>query len=643
MLIIILFLFFAILTPAVSIAQSIPEPTRAEFPGPIDPAAVKAFMDSMITPRIRSGDIPGAVVVVIKDGRDLFRKGYGYGNMDGQAPVNPDSTMFYLGSVTKPFTATAVMQLVEQGRLDLHADVNRYLTDFKLPDTYPKPVTLAHLLTHTGGFDDKNIGYAALTADEAIPLGRYLATDMPPRVMPPGMVSSYSNHGYGLAGYLVEQVSGMAYADYIERHIFQPLGMRQSMAHLPPPASTGHIAVGYDYDYRAGRLNPAPLGYRNLPPAGSLCVTAADMARFMIAHLQDGRYGDHRILSEDTAREMRRRQFTHHPRLPGVAFGFFERFRGHMRSLEHAGGYIGFSTYLALAPEEQLGVFVAINKTYGGSSQIVSGFLDRYYPVPPSSTPAAYSASGLERFAGTYHWTRYSRHSVEKIAIWDDPVHVSIDAGGQLLLRPAQGVPTVWRPITPDLFQRIDREAYLTFREEDDRVTHLFLSQGGSLPVALERLAWYDDVVVNRPAALVMIMFFLSACTLWPLVILVRAVIRRLRKAPRTTHATHRPAALLAGIVSLLNLAFFIGLDTWLGNSAYRLRLIYGMTPEMVVMLWLPIISVPLTLAVVCLAIRAWQRGTWSMAGRVYYSLVALVGVVYPVFLYHWNLLGFLY
>ena len=218
---------------AALLSLSVPIPLRAADalpPHPADPADLEAFFDAFVTAGMAAHTLPGVTVAVVADGAPVFLRGYGYADRERSIPVDPATTLFDVGSVAKLFTFTAVMQLVEQGRLDLHADVNRYLTRFQVPATFPEPVTAAHLLTHTGGFDEWDIGAAARTSAEVLPVCEYLARRLPPRIRPPGEIIAYSNHGTALAGCLVEEISGMPFADYIKRHIFAPLDMTRSSA-----------------------------------------------------------------------------------------------------------------------------------------------------------------------------------------------------------------------------------------------------------------------------------------------------------------------------------------------------------------------------------------------------------------------------
>ncbi len=432
---------------------------------------------------------------------------------------------------------------------------------------------------------------------------------------------AYSNHGYGLAGYLVEMASGVPYAQYIEEKILAPLGMTRSTARIPLPAQLApDLAVGYGYDFRRDRLEPQPLGYRNLPPAGSVSATGSDMVRFLVDQLRRGG-------------ERHRRQFTHHPRLPGFAYGLYESDRNGRRALEHAGDYGGFSALVYLLPDQNLGLFLAANALSGGFREaVLRAFLDRYYPAAAPAPPIPRRVSAAARlFAGSYHPNRYSRRSVEKIAIWDGTYQLEAADEGRLALRPARGPSSRWVEAEPLLFQREDGQGYLALREEQGARYLFFSSPGGGWPLALEKLSWLDDVYWQRPILLSMMGVFFSSLTIWPLAALLRG-----RRRPGLP-------ALAAAVDALAGFAFMLGVDTWIGNSGYRLRLVYGMTPEMVALLWLPILMVPLTLLLVLFAARAWRRRQWSFAGRLYYSLTSITAVAFLAFLLQWNLLGFRY
>src|SRR5215469_14515153 len=277
-----------------------PEFTKADF---------ETFLDALIPSQLRNRNIAGAVISVVKDGQVLFQKGYGFADVENRKPVLPDQTLFRPGSISKLFTATAVMQLVEQGKLDLDSDVNDYL-DFAIPKTYQDPVTLRQLLTHTGGFEETLKNLFVAHESEIKPLRTYLVNEMPARIFPQGKIPAYSNYGFTLAGYIVERVSGEKFERYIENQILKPLRMNNSTFDQPLPAQ---LAPQMSKGYLGASKKPRDFEFVQAAPAGALSTTAADMTRFMLAFLQDGAVNGVSILKPETVRQMETRQFEFHP------------------------------------------------------------------------------------------------------------------------------------------------------------------------------------------------------------------------------------------------------------------------------------------------------------------------------------------
>jgi CubicO group peptidase (beta-lactamase class C family) len=176
-------------------------------------ADLEAFLDGIVPQQLERENIAGATISVVKDGKLLFARGYGYADVANKKPVVAEETLFRPGSVSKLFTWTAVMQLHEQGKLDLDRDVNEYL-DFKIPDAFGQPITLKNILTHTPGFEEQ-VKDLFTTGAVSPDLGQYVKTHIPTRIYPPGTVPAYSNYATALAGYIVERVSGRPFNDYI--------------------------------------------------------------------------------------------------------------------------------------------------------------------------------------------------------------------------------------------------------------------------------------------------------------------------------------------------------------------------------------------------------------------------------------------
>lgn len=342
----------------------------------IDPIELESFTDEFFSTQMARLRTPGVSFVLVQNGEIVLAKGYGYADLETGNIMSAETTVMRIGSVSKPFVATAVMQLVEQGKLDLHTDVNRYLTALQLEDTFPEPVTLAHLLTHTAGFEDPP--YATSTDPQQVqPLDEHLAGNMPPRTHPPGEEFFYSSYGYALAALVVEEVTGTSFDLYVDQNIFGPLGMTQSRYLLSPPLPE-NMATGYFH--QDGVQIPQPIDYDEDYPGGSIVSTAEDMAHFMLAHLQDGCHQGACILQAATVAEMHHRQAETSSRGQNVTLGFVEGIEESQRLLGHSGAIRGFGSSLNLMPEHNLGYFFSFNEECYQTSacEVVSAFRKQF-------------------------------------------------------------------------------------------------------------------------------------------------------------------------------------------------------------------------------------------------------------------------
>ena len=633
------------LSAASAAAAPAPSQQRHQSPAPavgaIEPQDLATFLDDVVPAQLEANHVPGAAVSVVQDGQLVLAKGYGLADRERGVPVAADRTVFRVGSVGKAVTGTTVMQLVEQGKLDLHADVNTYLTEFKVPATYPQPITLAHLLTHTAGFEDK-AGVVARTPADLRPLGAFLAETLPARVRPPGELAAYSNHGAALAGYIVEQVSGLPFDRYVEERIFAPLEMRRSTTRQPLPADlAADLAAGYTYEDGAYQLGD--FEYLQGAPAGSMSATATDMAKFMVAHLQAGRYGEARILQPATAAEMQRRQFGHDPRLSGLTYGFKEMSRNGQRLVWHGGNTTLFQGVLVLLPDHNLGLFVTYNGA-GGSTprmELVNAFVDRYFPAPAADpAPAVTPAQSVDRVVGSY-WPTRSRYTTwTKLRGLLEPVRVSATPEGYLSVSGPVSLDAAvrkarWVEVEPFVFRRVDGQERLVFRTDArGRVAHLFVD---NFPImAFTRLAWYETPTVQIGLLLGSLLLFLSALVAWPLGGLVARWRRRRR--PAGTPGGWRPAAWLLLAMSGLNLVFVAGFALEFLEQVARP---YEVSATILALLVLPLVTSVLTVGMVAAAVLAWRRRSWNLAARLHYSLVTLAALAFVWWLNYWNLLGY--
>lgn len=443
--------------PAVGMAAAGPTPRALTHDD------VEAWLDGYMPYALKRGDVAGAVVVVVKDGQVILQKGYGYADVARRRPVDPETTLFRPGSVSKLITWTAVMQQVEQGRIDLDRDINAYL-DFKIPPYQGRPVTMRNLMTHTPGFEDTLRDLVGTDIKTTPDLRDYLVSNLPTRIYKPGEVSSYSNYGVALAGYIVQRTSGEPYDSYIERHIFQPLGMKNATFREPLPAA---LSGQMSETYSQASLPPKPFEVFSVRPAGSSAISGADMARFMIAHLQDGQFGDHSILQPATARMMHdTRLTTTSPSLNRMVLGFWEMDRNGHRIIGHDGDTIWFHSLLQLFPDDHVGLFMSENSLGRDSAArairqgLVEGFSDRYFPgaIASGQVPPAMAKSHAAALAGQYdstHWAPSGFLSlinlVTQVTVQDDGAGIvtasnAVRANGEAR-RFQEVAPYVWREI----------------------------------------------------------------------------------------------------------------------------------------------------------------------------------------------------
>ena len=467
-------------------------PAQAVAAESTDPQDMKAFIDGIMADQMAANHIPGAVVSLVKDGELVFTKGYGYSDLENKIPVDPENTLFRMGSVSKLFVWTAVMQLAEQGKLSLDADINSYL-DFKIPATYPQPITMKNLMSHTAGFEDNGYKMYRLQPDELIPLSQYIKTQIPARVYPPGKVAAYSNYGASLAGYIVERISGLPFAETIEKTIFSPLGMSHSSFRQPLPADLTSD-MSYGYNFFQDQYLKCGFEYVRDYPAGGMTSTAVDMAQFMLAQLQNGQLGAERILSEKTTQQMQSQLFSPDPRLPGMAYGFMEDDLNGHRLLVHAGDTTFFSDGLYLIPDQNLGLFIATNAPGGdiARNMLIQNFMDRYYPAVRNSVkaPAADFSSRMAPYVGTYYASRNNYSTPAKVMATMQAGNISLNEGSLTFSLPGKTFYLV--EIEPGLLRDRNDPNFKVVVKMDESGQAYLLFPGPNF--AFIKVPWYADI-----------------------------------------------------------------------------------------------------------------------------------------------------
>ncbi|HEX3122836.1 MAG TPA: serine hydrolase domain-containing protein [Rhodanobacteraceae bacterium] len=540
------------------------KPAESQAAKPLTAEDVNAWLDGYMPYAMATGDVAGAVVAVVKDGQIVTERGFGYANVEKKAPVDPKLTLFRPGSTSKLFTWTAVMQLVEQGKLDLDADVNKYLpAEFQIAPRDGKPITLRNIMTHTAGFEEqiKNI----ITEDPTQPgYVDLLKRWTPTRVFDPGTTPAYSNYATSLAGYVVERVSGESFYDYIDKHIFAPLDMKHSTFRQPLPKeleplmSTGYIVASGEAK-KFEIVGPAP--------AGSLSSSGEDMAHFMIAHLQNGEYQGNRILKEETARLMHDSPLTLLPPLNRMELGFFETNINGREVIAHLGDTQEFHTSLHLFLKENTGFYVSFNSAgkEGASHHLrialFEDFADRYFPGPPLTSARVDEATAkqhAQQMAGNWTASRGAFTTFMSAIGLIGQTKIVVGPKGELVLPDAKGLngqPVKWVEIAPFVWQDANGHDQLAAKVEDGKVTRFSYGLAGPFEVflrvdAARNGAWLVPALCVSLAALLLTVVF------WPVTAIVRRRYRARLDLPPEALRVYR----FGKIGALLSLA---GLLSW--------------------------------------------------------------------------------
>jgi CubicO group peptidase (beta-lactamase class C family) len=524
-----------------------------------------AYFDGLLPDAISRADIAGAVIVIVKDGQPLLERGYGVSDVKTRRPVDPETTLFRPGSISKTFMWTAVMQQVEAGKIDLDADVNQYL-DFKIPPYDGKPITMRNLMTHTSGFSDAAKDLIFSDPKRLKSLGATLRDSAPARIYPPGTTPAYSNYGAALAGYIVERVSGEPFADYIAHHILVPLGMTHSTFVQPLPDGW---SVNMSKGYSVASKPPEKYEIVGPSPAGSMATTGSDMARFMIAHLQDGEYQGQRILAAKTAETMHSPQFIPVPSLPGMAFGFYQEPGNGRRVIGHAGDTSYFHSDMHLYLDDHVGLFISFNSAGGAGAAhtiratVFKGFTNRYFPAAPAlAAPTWKDAKADGRtLSGRYIDSRRSDTGWLRIGgFLLGQTKVTADPSGVVTVSSYRGVnnqPKHWREVGPFQYQEVGGDSRMAAVAEGGKVTRIMTDDQPPV-LSIEPVSPAMSAIWNVPMFFVTLGILVIAAGTWPAAAIIR------KRYRHSFELTGRAALLyrLTRAVCVVDLAF-AGLWFW--------------------------------------------------------------------------------
>ncbi|WP_376696782.1 serine hydrolase domain-containing protein [Wenzhouxiangella sp. EGI_FJ10305] len=617
------------------------EPSRPT--GLDDTAALEAFIDGVVEPLMKNNNSPSGTVAIARDGELIFAKGYGFEDIEAQKPVDPETTLFRPGSVSKLAAWVAVMQLVEQGELDLDTDVNEYLEEVEIPATFEEPITLRHIMTHTAGFEDGGMGYLIIEDPEkAVPLKEAMQRYRQERVNPPGAQSAYSNYATALAGLIVANVSGQPFNDYIAEHIFEPLGMDTATFEEPlPERLEDDMAVSYAFEAGGYKEKPFEI-VKSFGPAGGQSASATDMVRFAQAILNGGSLDGAQILRPETVEEMLSLQFTHDDRLMGMALGWYETDMEGTRVLGHGGDTRWFHSYLGVDETHNLAFFASFGGSGGSAvrSALFPALYEQYFPreeAPPE--PPEDFAERAGRYAGDYGFWRTNFSKIEKALRMSSVVKVTPGPDNTLVVGFA-GNAKRYAEVGDNLFRALHQDVtivaglaprLIAFQENDDGEVTGFVMDG--LPfMSLRKLAPWETPTLNYALLGFAMLVFLA--------VLLRRFFQRatIRQWPASDRSAYRAAVLASAANWLVIISGVIVLSV-LGDSMFS-----EISTLFKVWLVTPILAVIACLWLLFKLLVVWMNsllaGFWA---RLRYTVVALCGLFVIWFYWFWNILGFQY
>ena len=600
-------------------------------------------VDELMEEKVTEANIPNAAVSIVFDGEIIFEKGYGFADIESETPVNPETSLFRIGSISKLMTWTAVMQLVEQGKLDLDTDVNEYI-DFDIPTfSGSTSITLRHLLTHTPGFEDYSNEIFTLEEENLLPLHEYVRELLPERIFPAGEVLAYSNYGTTLAGYIVEQVSGMPYSKYVEENIFTKLDMYHSTFEQPLPKPLLENSVT-PYRFIDGKFAEAAFEFLS-EPAGAMSSTASDMGRFMKAYLQNGHFGDEKILEEKTVQEMFTQQFTHHPALDGMALGFIKGTFNEKKILFHGGATMMFNSALYLLPEENLGIFISYS---GGNhllhNEIFQQFMDQHFPIEDTVFAPTLEGSkdSVKKYAGEYQQNRKSMTTSDKfISLVTGIIRVEVDENGFLNVTHI-GETNQFRETDPGVFAstRTERsqDGYGNFKTivfKEDKNGNMMLMTDG--PMTYTKAPWYASSGFTFAVLAVTILFLVGTLISWTFIAMVRILRHKQKEKDKIARLAKFLAIGYGGLILLFFASIAINGDI---DPVYQMpQDAFGELPEWSRILnFIPYLIIAFCILLTVFTIIIWKRRSWRIFGRIHYSLYTSTALFFVWLFIYWNL-----
>lgn len=623
---------------------------------------IESNMDSFFNEKMEEYNIPGAAVVVVKEGKVVFQKAYGYADAESKIKFDTDKTTFRIASITKVFTASALMQLVEEGKVELNENIRTYLPNLKINNPYDKPVTVENLLTHTSGIDSSVL--MELSYDKlSMPCG-YLLNEMNQKnlkvVKEPGSNIEYCSYGVVLQGCIIEAISGMSCKDYINENIIKPLGMNQTVMAMEEDNLTS------GYNYFNGKLTKSTLeGAFKLYPVGGLISSISDMADFMKMYLNGGSYNGQRVFSETTVKDILTTHETYDKILPGMCYGFGEFREQGVRVVGH-GGYSpdGLLSQLDLYPQNNTGTFVIVNQ--GSNNNITDEFrsffvsylnlkdkklkdmslknMNQKESEENDDEKESNASSDSINVSGTYRFSDYSKTTLCKGDAFGGVGEVTIKqlngdkikiSGRDDYTGKSYTVTALKRESLQ--YQIEDSDDYLVFHAQGKRIDSMAMTDT-SWHGYYEKLSWYETSCVQMPVFIAGLLLYVFSFFAVIIRELKRVVWKRLGKQYEKVNSWNKIRYALLASISFMYGGFYVySLFSW------GMRLRYSIPIDVKINLMMPIVG---TLGVVLFAVSViyeWFKRKGKVRSRIFDTVFLCISLIFLFLFWYWNLLGFQY
>jgi CubicO group peptidase (beta-lactamase class C family) len=601
---------------------------------------IKNFMNNYFNEKMKKYFVPGASIVVIKDNKELFKMGYGYSNLETKIPVDPDKTSFPACSVSKLFTATAIMQLYEEGKIDLDRNINDYISPYKVINEYHTEVTCRNLLTHSSGLDEASEFNGASTDENLVKSQEYfMDTHVPIVVTEPNTICRYSNEGYNLLGYIVEKVSGISYEEYVKEKILKPLKMNNSSVRL----KDNDTAMGYTYDDDNYVANNLPYQYTS--GSAGIIATVKDMENFILANLNNGKFQNSSILNPKTLNLMHDKQFSNAEDLSGMGFGFIRSYRNGQEIIKHEGALTaGYTTTLFLIPKENLGIYVATNSLSPLPFDFEEEFLNNFYPKNNDDFNAAEKnvSKDYSKYEGIYRsYDGTSKTNIMKLNVLFDPtmdMEIKDNKNGTLTLHEftsaKEEITTKLIEIENGLFLREDGRGKFVFRiDTEGKVTYAFNDVSEN---SFEKIKFYEErEFIIAALGISIAMFIINA------ILFLVSFIKRKKKKYKELEKTRIIKALKLSNISIEVFNCFGILGTIILSVIMIINNDFRLKHFLYFCLTLLIASTIISFFSLVLSIYSLFKRNISIRIRTYYMFLNIANLAFAGYLYYFNLLGY--